>query len=73
MSAARASNQCRACAAARRKGAAWIWIDELAMVAPWLGARGVSPSTMLTRAIDTSSSSATICASAVRMPVPRST
>ncbi len=35
--------------------------------------RGISPSTTTTRAKETSSSSATICPSAVRMPVPRST
>src|SRR5882757_10279186 len=46
---------------------------SLAMVAPWLGTREVSPSTTTTRAKDTSSSSATIWPSAVRMPVPRST
>jgi hypothetical protein len=38
-----------------------------------VGTRVVSPSTTTTRAKDTSSSSATICPSAVRMPVPRST
>jgi len=32
--AARASSHARACAAARRSGCEWIWIDALAMVAP---------------------------------------
>jgi hypothetical protein len=40
------ASQAFAWAAARRKGSAWICSEALAMVAPWLGARAVSPSTM---------------------------
>ncbi|CAB3716716.1 Uncharacterised protein [Achromobacter sp. 2789STDY5608633] len=71
--AACASRCSRAWAAARRRGAAEIWMLALAMVGPWLGVALVCPSTISSRAIGTCSSSATICASAVRMPVPRST
>ena len=45
----------------------------LAMVGPWSGVRRVSPRIISTCSNATSNSSATICASAVRMPVPRST
>jgi hypothetical protein len=48
-------------------------MEALAMVPPWLGAIDVVPSTVVTQASGTSSSSATICASAVARPVPRST
>ncbi|CFM02516.1 Uncharacterised protein [Bordetella pertussis] len=56
-----------------RSGTAVIWIVALAIVGPWFGAASVCPSTISTRSNATSSSSATICASAVRTPVPRST
>ena len=67
------SESARACAAALRSGTAVIWMVSLAIVAPWFGTMAVSPSTTTTRAKETSSSSATIWPSAVRMPVPRST
>ena len=72
-SAASATRWARACAAAWRSGRAETWMESEAMVPPWLGATPVWPSTMVTRSSVTSSSSATIWASAVRMPVPRST
>ena len=43
-----------------RKGTAEICRVALAMVAPWFGARSVSPSTMCTWSMRRSSSSATI-------------
>jgi hypothetical protein len=64
---------CRASAAACRIGMASFCMVLLALVVPWSGVREVSPITMVTRSRSTSSSSATIWASAVRMPVPRST
>ncbi len=70
---ARSSRNRRACAAAWRSGTAATWIVSLAIVGPWSGPASMSPSTIVTRASGTSSSSATIWASAVRMPVPRST
>jgi hypothetical protein len=42
-------------------------------VSHWSGVVAVSPITISTRSKGTSSSSAAICASAVRVPVPRST
>ncbi len=72
-SAASSTRFCRTCAAAIRSGRAVTWMVSLAMVGPWLGVSDVSPSTNSTAAKAKSSSSAMICASAVRMPVPRST
>ena len=71
--AARSSSQARACAAPARKGAACICSDVLAMVGPWFGAKVVLPNTTCTSDRATSNSSATTCASAVPMPVPKST
>ena len=65
-SAARASSQCARLR--RRHGAAaphGSGSTRWRCVAPWLGALAVSPSTMRTQASGRSSSSATICASAV--------
>ena len=69
----RASSQARACAAASAAAPHGSGSRRWRWSAPWFGARAVSPSTIAHRASGTSSSSATICASAVRMPVPRST
>ena len=49
------------------------WMDRLPEVTPSLGVRAVSPETSCRRSGSTSSSSDTICVSAVRMPCPSST
>src|SRR6185369_7619706 len=63
----------RAVAAAWRSCMPATWTDRLPHVGPWSGVSAVSPSTSFTRSSATSSSSATICGSATRRPVPRST
>ena len=63
----------RAVAAACRICMPPAWIDRLPQVIPWSGVSSVSPSITRTRSIGTDNSSAAICASAVRTPVPRST
>jgi len=68
-----------AVSASRAVAQAWricmppFWIERLPNVMPWSGVSSVSPWITSTRAIGTESSSAAICASAVRKPVPRST
>ncbi len=63
----------RAVAAACRICTPAIWMERLPHVGPWSGVSAVSPSTIFTRSRRTSNSSATICGSAARMPVPMST
>jgi hypothetical protein len=63
----------RAVAAAWRSCTPATWMDRLPHVGPWSGVNAVSPSINFTLASDTSSSSATICGSAMRIPVPMST
>ena len=67
------SNHCAACAAAACNGAACTCNEALAIVAPWLGDTSVKPINTCTRDGDIDNSSATICVSAVRKPVPKST
>src|SRR5260370_14986997 len=63
----------RAVAAAWRSCTPATWMERLPHVGPWSGVSAVSPSISFTVPSATSSSSATICGSATRMPVPRST
>ncbi len=72
-SAARPSSAARAVAAAWRICMPPICTDRLPKVGPWSGVSRVSPCTTSTLDIGTESSSAAICAIAVRTPVPRST
>ena len=71
--AAAASSSSRASAAANRSAVPPCSIDRLPDVTPSFGVREVSPEITTMRARSTSSSSATICASAVVMPCPSST
>ena len=57
----------------KKSKAEQIVYDALAIVAPWLGDTPVMPISMCMRDGDTDNSSATICVSAVRSPVPKST
>ena len=63
----------RTSAPARRSAVPLFSTDWLPAVMPSFGVRPVSPEIILTRASGRSSSSAAICASAVRMPCPSST
>ncbi len=67
------SSSTRAAAVACRRCGPAAWRVLLPAVRPWSTVFAVSPICMCTRANGTSSSSAAICASAVSMPVPRST
>src|SRR6266852_4729558 len=67
------SSAWRAVAAACRSCTPATWMERLPQVGPWSGVSAVSPSISLIFSTRTSSSSATICGSAIRMPVPRST
>ena len=70
---ARASSAARAVAQARRSSPPPCAMVRLAPVIHWSGVVAVSPITISMRSKATSSSSAAICASAVLVPVPRST
>ena len=63
----------RACAPATLRAVPLSSIERLPAVKPSLGVMSVRPETILMRSTSTSSSSATICVSAVRMPWPNST
>ena len=63
----------RTSAPAMRSAVPLFSTDWLPAVCPSFGVRPVSPEIILTRASGRSSSSAAICASAVRMPCPSST
>ena len=71
--AAAPSSSARASAQANCNAVPLSWIDRLPDVTPSFGVRDVSPETTRSRPRSTSSSSATICVSAVRMPWPSST
>ena len=70
---ARSTSAWRAVAAARRSSPPPCEMVRFAPVIHWSGVVAVSPITMVMRSKGTSSSSAAICASAVLVPVPRST
>ena len=71
--AARLMSMAHTSAPAMRRAVPLCSIDWLPAVCPSLGVRLVSPETIVTRPSGTSSSSAAICASAVKMPCPSST